>query len=239
MPVSVVTPSGRGLIAPRVVAVRSATAGLRATAVVATVILLVVLQVPDAIAWSPPPHLAAGGPVVVAGLRGDRTDRADQPVAPTGGAVLAAALAGAALALLTRRPHPRALTAVGLFLAALGLGALDLAGLAAPSDRMLTVLCAPVAGGLAAALTASLRALTGARTLTASLRSAADRTAAHAALAAAAGHLVLLAAAVTGVAALALTCTSGRRSGRRTAGEPEDLASGAPVPGAGDIPDHG
>ena len=138
---------------------------------------------------------------------------------------------------------------------------------------MLTVRCVPVAGGLAAALTASLRsagvpsgspgpavarpgpagalvglvillaglvagylaagavqlrALTGSRTL----------TAAHAALATAAGHLALIAAAVTGVAALALTCTSGRRSGRGADCKPEDLAGSAPVPAAGDIPDH-
>ena len=74
-----------------------------------------------------------------------------------------------------------------------------------------------------------MRALTGARTL----------TAAHAALVTAAGHVALLSAAVTGVAALALTCTSGLRSGRRADSGPEDLAGGALVPGAGNIPDHG
>ena len=72
-----------------------------------------------------------------------------QSTAETGGAVLA---------LLPKRPHPRALTVTGLVLAAAGLTALDLAGLAAPSGRMLMLLCAPVAVGLAAALTASLRA---------------------------------------------------------------------------------
>jgi hypothetical protein len=40
----------------------------------------------------------------------------------------------------------------------IGLVALDLAGLAAPSGRMLMLLCAPVAAGLALALAASLRA---------------------------------------------------------------------------------
>jgi hypothetical protein len=50
-----------------------------------------------------------------------------QSTAETGGAVLAAALCGAGLALLPKRPHPRALTAVGLVLAAAGLATLDLA----------------------------------------------------------------------------------------------------------------
>jgi hypothetical protein len=81
-----------------------------------------------------------------------------QSTAETGGAVLAAALCGAALALLPKRPHPRTLTAASLVLAAAGLVALDLAGLAAPSGRMLMLLCAPVAAGLAVALAASLRA---------------------------------------------------------------------------------
>ena len=182
-----------------------------------------------------------------------------QPVTPPGVAVLAAALGGAALAVLTRQPHARSLTAGGLFLAALGLGALDLAGLAAPSDRMLTVLCVPVAGGLAAALTASLRpatpvgALAGVVILLAglvagylaagavqlrALTGARSLTAAHAALATAAGHWALVAAAVTGAVALALTCTPARRSGRGSGAKPADLARGAPVPGAGDIPDH-
>ena len=61
---------------------------------------------------------------------------------------------GAGLALLPKRPHPRALSAAGLVLAAVGLVALDLAGLAAPSGRMLLLRCAPVAAGLALALAA-------------------------------------------------------------------------------------
>jgi hypothetical protein len=40
-----------------------------------------------------------------------------QSTAETGGAVLAAALCGAGLALLPKRPHPRALTAAGLAVA--------------------------------------------------------------------------------------------------------------------------
>jgi len=175
-------------------------------------------------------------------------------------AVLAAALAGAALAVLTQRPHARALTAVGLFLAAVGLASLDLAGLAAPSGRQLAVLCIPLAAGLTMALTASLRAagaagalagvvimmaglvtgylaagavqlhaLTGARTLPAF----------HIALVTAAGHWALLAASVTAAAALALACTKGRGRGGRAGGEPDDVAGGAPVPGAGATPDHG
>jgi hypothetical protein len=82
-----------------------------------------------------------------------------QSTAETGGALLAAALCGAGVALLPKRPHPRALTVTGLVLAAAGLTALDLAELAALSGRMLMLLCAPVAAGLAAALIASLRAV--------------------------------------------------------------------------------
>ena len=54
--------------------------------------------------------------------------------------------------LLPKRPHPRTLTAASLVLAAAGLVALDLAGLAAPSGRMLMLLCAPVTADLAVAL---------------------------------------------------------------------------------------
>jgi hypothetical protein len=83
------------------------------------------------------------------GRRGDRADRVHSVTAETGGAVLAAALCGAVLALLPKRPHPRALTVTDLVLVAAGLTALDLAGLAAPSGRMLMLLSAPVAAGLA------------------------------------------------------------------------------------------
>ncbi len=176
------------------------------------------------------------------------------------GAALAAALGGAALAVLVRRPHARALTAAGLFLAAVGLASLDLAGLPAPSGRQLVVLCIPLTAGLTMALTASFRAagavgalagviimmaslvtgylaagavqlhaLTGARTLPAF----------HIALVTAAGHWALLAASVSAAAALALACAKGRGRDGRACGEPDDVAGGAPVPGAGATPDHG
>ncbi len=170
-----------------------------------------------------------------------------QSTVEPGGAVLAAALCGAALALLTRRLRARAMTAIGLLLAAAGLAALDLAGLAAPSGRLLALLCVPLAGGLAAALTTSLRAagavgalaglvillaglvagylVAGAVQLRA-LTSATTVPAARAALATAAGHWALIASAVTGTVALALACTGGRQRGR----EPDDVADGAPVP---------
>jgi hypothetical protein len=159
-----------------------------------------------------------------------------QSTAETGGAILAAAVCGAGLALLPKRPHPRALTAVGLVLAAAGLVALDLAGLAAPSGRMLMLLCAPVAAGLAVALAASLRAagpagaLAGLVLLLAglvagylaagavqlrALTGATTVPAAHAALATAAGRWTLTAAALAGAVALALACIGRRQTGAR------------------------
>jgi hypothetical protein len=155
-----------------------------------------------------------------------------QSTAETGGAALAAALCGAGLALLPKRPHPRALTAAGLVLAAAGLLALDLAGLAAPSGRMLMLLCAPVAAGLTVALAASLRAagpagaLAGLVLLLAgylaagavqlrALTSATTVPAAHAALATAAGRWTLTAAVLAGAVALALACIGRRRTGAR------------------------
>ena len=148
------------------------------------------------------------------------------------------------------------MTAVGLLLAAVGLAALDLAGLPAPSGRLLAVLCVPLAGGLAAALTASLRAVGAAGALAGlvillaglvagdlaagavqlrALTSATPIPAEHVALVTATGHWALIAAAVTGTVALALACTGGRRRGR----EPDDVADGAPVPRAGGMPGHG
>ena len=143
---------------------------------------------------------------------------------------------GAGLALLPKRPHPRALSAAGLVLAAADLVALDLAGLAAPSGRMLMLLRAPVAAGLAVALAASLRAagpagaLAGLILLLAglvggylaaeavqlrALTGATTVPAAHAALATAAGHWTLTAAALAGAVALALACIGRRRTGAR------------------------
>ena len=183
-----------------------------------------------------------------------------QPIARTGVAALAAALCGAAVAVATRRPHPRATAAIGLFVAAVGLGAPDLAGLAAPPARLLAVLCVPLAAGLAAALTASLRAtgaagaLAGVVILVAGLAAgylavgavqlraltgARTGPAVHAALVTAAGHWALLTAAITGTVALALACTPGRRRGVRTGSRRDDTSAGAPVPGAGGTFDHG
>lgn len=151
-----------------------------------------------------------------------------QSTAETGGALLAAALCGAGVALLPKRPHPRALTVTGLVLAAAGRTALDLAGLAAPSGRMLMLLCA----------------LTGATTV----------PAAHAALATAAGHWTLTAAGLAGGVALALTCIGGRRKGGGPEAGPKSgpkaapaagpgagpgNVTGAPVLRAGAMPDHG
>ena len=116
-----------------------------------------------------------------------------QSTAESGGAVLVAALCGAALSLLPRRPHVRAMTSAGLLLAAVGLAALDLAGLPAPSGRLLAVLCVPLAGGLAAALTASLRAVGAAGAL--------------------AGLVLLLAGLVAGY--LAAACRAAARAHRR------------------------
>ncbi|HEX3312070.1 MAG TPA: hypothetical protein VHS32_37995 [Streptosporangiaceae bacterium] len=95
----------------------------------------------------------------------------------------------AGLALLPKRPHPRALTAAGPAGALAGL-VLLLAGL--------------VAGYLAAGAV-QLRALTGATTV----------PAAHAALATAAGSWTLTAAALAGAVALALACIGRRRTGAR------------------------
>jgi len=176
------------------------------------------------------------------------------------GVALAAALGGAALAVLARRPHARAMTAAGLFLAAVGLASLDLAGLAAPSGRQLAVLSIPLTAGLTMALTASLRgagaagALAGVVIMMAglvtgylaagavqlhALTGARTLPALHIALVTAAGHWALLAASVAAVAALALACTKGRERGGRADGEPVAVAAGAPVPGAGATADHG
>ena len=62
------TADGAGLARRGAAAVRSAAASLCALAIVATVVPLAVAQIPDAIAWSLPPRLAAGGPAVVASL---------------------------------------------------------------------------------------------------------------------------------------------------------------------------
>ena len=166
--------------------------------------------------------------------------------AVSGITVLVAALCGAGLAVATRQPQARAVTATGLSVAAVGLAALDLAGPAAAAAHLIAVLCVPVVGGLAAALTAALRtsgaagALAGVVILLAGLvagylaagavqlraiAGAVTAPAARAALAAAAGHWALVAAAVTGAVALAMACTPGREEGGKRA--------------AGGSPDHG
>ena len=117
----------------------------------------------------------------------------------------------------------------------IGLVALDLAGLAPPSGRMLMLLCAPVAGGLA--LAASLRAagpagapaglvlllaglvggyLAAGAVQLCALTGATTVAAAHAALATAAGRWTLTAAALAGAVALVLACIGRRRTGART-----------------------
>jgi hypothetical protein len=174
----------------------------------------------------------------------------------SGVAVGVAALGGAGLAVATRLPQARAVTATGLSVAAVGLAGLDLAGLAAVPGPLVAVLCVPVAGGLAAALTAALRtagpagALAGAVILLAGLvagylAAGADQLhaiagavtppAARAALAAAAGHWALVAAAVTGAVAVAMACTPGRTRFAR-AGRTGVSPTGEAVGGS---PDHG
>ena len=99
--------------------------------------------------------------------------------------------------------------------------------------------------GYLAAGAVQLRALTGATTV----------PAADAALATAAGHWTLTAAALARAVALALTCIGGRRKGADPKARPKtgpkaapgagpgagpgNVRGGAPVPGAGAMPDHG
>jgi hypothetical protein len=175
-----------------------------------------------------------------------------QPAAQPGFAALAAALCGAALALASRTAPGRAITASGLFVAAASFGAAYLAGpfgaayLAGPGlsrPGVLTIVCVPLAGGLAAALAASLRATTagpaaaggqaggavcGVVLLLAGVASgflaagavqlhaladARTASAVHAALVAGASRWALAAAVVTATAGLALACATGRRAG--------------------------
>ncbi len=178
-----------------------------------------------------------------------------QPSAATGYAAAAAALCGAALALLPRYARPesgtagaarawqatgvlgRAVTAGGLLLAAAGFATWYLAGPAGPHGHaglaslhghLLTVVCVPLAGGLGAALTSSLRvtgaagAMAGVVILLAGVVTgnlAAGSAQLHAlvtvrtaqavdpALAAIAGRWALVAAGVTAAVALMLAAT--------------------------------
>jgi hypothetical protein len=193
-----------------------------------------------------------------------------KPTVMSGCAVLAAALCGAALALLPRggpggpgRPGGsgglhRAITAGGLLLAAAGFGAVCLAGPGNVPGRVLPVLCVPLAGGLAAALTSSLRTtgaagpMTGVVLLLAgvvagstaagaiglrTLPSARTALAVHGAMVTAAGGWALVSALVTGVLALAIAATC-QPTRERDSGL-GDLAGGAPPASTAQEPDHG
>ena len=94
-------------------AARSAAASLCALAVVATVVPLAAIQIPDAIAWSLPPRLAAGGPAVVTSL-----------LRASGLALPAMAVTGSLAALAVRwlRAGPVLLTGLVLLAAADALG---------------------------------------------------------------------------------------------------------------------
>ena len=92
----------------------------------------------------------------------------------------------------------------------IGLVALDLAGLAAPSGRMLMLLCAPVAAGH--------------WTLTA---------------AALAGAVALRWPASEGAGQVPDPVRAGAGTRNSARGRPGKVAGGAPVPGTGDTLDHG
>jgi hypothetical protein len=129
-------------------------------------------------------------------------------------ALLTAPVAGiCAIALAVTFPGGQAVTA-----------AFRTAGAAGALSGVVILLAGLVAGYLAAGAV-QLHAIAG--TVTA--------PAARAALAAAAGHWALVAAAVTGAVAVAMACAPGRARGGRTG----ESAGGAPVLGAGGIPDHG
>src|SRR6266699_1604110 len=113
VPADAATAGSAGLARRRAAAVRSAAASLCALAIVATVVPLAVIQIPDAIAWSLPPHLAAGGPAVMASL-----------LRASGLALPAMAVAGSLAALAVRwlRAGPVLLAGLLLLAAADALG---------------------------------------------------------------------------------------------------------------------
>jgi hypothetical protein len=161
-----------------------------------------------------------------------------QPTVQAGCPALAAALCGAALALLPRaRPGvtgglTRAIAVAGLCASAAGFGALYVAGPGNVPGRLLTVLSVSVAGGLAAALTSSLRAtgaagaMAGVAILLAGavvgylaagalqLRARAPQ-ASRGALVTVTGRWALLAAGVAAAVALAMAVADIRRQGPR------------------------
>ena len=127
----------------------------------------------------------------------------------------------------------RALTTAGLLAAAAGFGLVSLAGAAVVQPLVLALLSLPVAGGLAAALAGALRAtsaggaacglvllvtgvpagyLAACAVQLQALGQARTVTAVHAALITTSVRSALVAAAVSGVAALVLACTPGRKS---------------------------
>lgn len=188
-----------------------------------------------------------------------------QPGWPVGGASLAAAICGAALA-LTRRPA-RAATAIGLAVAAAAFAAVFLAGSRITHPDVLALVCVPLAGGLAAALAAAFRgagtggAVCGVTLLLAgvvagylaagavrlqALAGARTAAAAHAALAATTSRWAFLAAAVTATVALVMAVGPARRgTARATTRTTSRTATGTtnfgapPVRQAGGTPDRG
>jgi hypothetical protein len=88
-------------------AVRSPAAGLCALAIVTTVVPLAIAQIPDAIAWSLPPRLAAGGPTAVTSL-----------LRASGLALPAMAVAASLAALAVRWMRAGPVLMAGLFLLA-------------------------------------------------------------------------------------------------------------------------
>ena len=156
-----------------------------------------------------------------------------RPSPVAGFAAVAAALAGAAIAALAGpagRVPVRALTTAGLLAAAAGFGLVSLAGSAVVQPLVLALLSLPVVGGLAAALSGALRATSaggaacglvllvtgvlagylaaGAVQLQA-LGQARTVNAVHAGLITTSVRWAVVAAAVSGVAALVLACTPG------------------------------
>jgi hypothetical protein len=159
-----------------------------------------------------------------------------QPTAESGYAVLAAALGGAALALMARPESRKAVTSAGLLLAAAGFGAMYLT----EGRNSAALLCA---AGLAAALTSSLRATGAAGAMAGvvillagvvagdlavgsvqlrALTGAPSAPAMPGALAAATGRWLIIAAAVTAVVGLALA--SKKRAGKQAGKQAEQQA---------------
>jgi hypothetical protein len=154
-----------------------------------------------------------------------------QPTAESGCAVLAAALGGAALALMARPESRKTITSAGLLLAAAGFGAMYLT----EGRNSAALLCA---AGLAAALTSSLRATGAAGAMAGvvillagvvagdlaagsvqlrALTGAPSAQAIPGALAAATGRWLIIAAAVTAIVGLALASRKASGAARRPA----------------------